>query len=81
MNSKQKAMELINKYLDFDFQLIKEYMPNPIGCAKKCAIIAVDEIIEASPALPILGDGGYFSEDIDLSTAYWQEVKNHLNKL
>jgi hypothetical protein len=74
MNSEQKAMELVNKYLDFDFQLIKEYMPNPIGCAKQCAIIAVDEIIK-------LRKGYFMCENNMQDEEYWQEVKNHLNQL
>jgi hypothetical protein len=49
--------------------------------AKQCALIAVDDIIESSPSLPILGDGGTFGEYIELSKAYWQEVKNEINLL
>ena len=38
-------------------------------------------IIESSPSLPIQGDGGYFSEDIEMSTKYWKDVKSCLDKL
>lgn len=72
MNSEQKAMELVNKYLDFDYQLIKEYMPNPIRCAKQCAIIAVDEILNCTN-----DNDGY----INCDKTYWQDVKNHLNQM
>lgn len=45
---------------------------------KELALKVVDEIINSSPSLPILGDGGTFSEDIKLSTIYWQTVKQLL---
>lgn len=48
---------------------------------KELAPKVVDEIINSSPSLPILGDGGTFSEDIELSTIYWQAVKQLLINL
>jgi hypothetical protein len=69
--AKEKALELVNKYLDFDYQLIKEYIPNPIACAVKCAIIAVDEILSANQI--------WYADSIP--SKYWQEVKNELNQL
>lgn len=48
---------------------------------KELAPKVVDEIINSSPSLPILGDGGTFSEDIELSKIYWQAVKQLLNNL
>jgi hypothetical protein len=73
MRAEEKAMELVNKYLDFDYQLIKEYIPNPIGCAKQCAIIACQEILK----LKLIED-----KDLQETTkSYWQEVLNHLNQL
>jgi hypothetical protein len=49
--------------------------------AKQCALIAVDEIINSSPSLPILGDSGSYGEDIELSKIYWIEVKQEIEKL
>ena len=74
---KEKAEELVEKYfrdelLHYDLSYIQ---------AKECALIAVDEIINSSPSLPILGDGGTFGEDIELSKIYWQEVKEEIKKL
>lgn len=46
--------------------------------AIQCAIIAVGEIVESSPSLPILSDSGIYSDDIKLSTEYWQQVKQEL---
>ena len=75
MEAKEKAKELFDKY---DNILYKEY--NNLE-AKQCALIAVDEIINSSPSLPILGDGGTYGEDIELSTKYYQEVKEEILKL
>jgi hypothetical protein len=47
---------------------------------KKLALKVVDEIIESSPSLPILGDAGLYGEDIQLSTKYFKEVKEELIK-
>lgn len=42
-------------------------------CAKQCALIVVDEILEMD--LPIL------EEDADTFYDYWQEVKQEIQKL
>lgn len=78
MTPKQKAEELFNK-----LYFIKDenglYRLNEF-IAKQCALIIVDEIIVSSPSLPILGDGGTYGEDIELSTEYWKEVKEELER-
>jgi hypothetical protein len=74
MNPKLKANELFEKY----YQIGKNH---DFDYAKDCALIAVDEIISSSPSLPILGDGGTYGEDIELSNKYWQEVKQEIEKL
>jgi hypothetical protein len=45
------------------------------------SILTVNEIINSSPSLPILGDGGTFGEDIELSINYWKSVKRELELL
>jgi hypothetical protein len=70
MTPKEKAKELVYKmYGVTDYQ------------AKQSALIAVDEIISSSPSLPILGDGGTYGEDIELSNKYWIEVKKEIERL
>ena len=71
MTPKEKAIELVDK------------MTMEIGRfnSKQCALIAVDEIISSSPSLPILGDGGTYGEDIELSNKYWKEVKQEIEKI
>ena len=72
MTPKEKAQELVGKYY-FQVQTLEQQ--------KQCALIAVDEILNSSPSLPILGDGGTYGEDIELSKLYWQEVKQEIEKL
>ncbi len=62
MNSaKEKAIELVNKYLQiYDGRVIE---------AKKCALIAVDEILN------LCWNGNLKAKE------YWQEVKQEIEKL
>ena len=78
MTPKEKAEKLVVKMSTHDRD-IHPHCTHYI--AKQCAIIAVDEIIKSSPSLPILGDGGTFGEDIELSKKYWQEVKQEIEKI
>jgi len=80
MTPEEKAKELFDKYSNpFDRNGCippSEALFN--STVKQCALIAVDEIISSSPSLPILGDSGIYGEDIELSTKYWQEVKQEI---
>ena len=67
MTTKEKAIEIFDKYDSF---LYKEY--NNLE-AKKCALIAVDEIIDAIK----VADNINFMYIID----WWQEVKQEIEKL
>ena len=72
MEAKEKARELVDKMLAvYDIDNI----------AIDCALIAVDEILESKPSFPIEGEGGYFYEDIELSTEWWKKVKQEIEKL
>jgi hypothetical protein len=46
--------------------------------AKQCALICVDEIINANPSYDDYGGDGWIIID---NTGYWNEVKNEINKL
>lgn len=66
MTPKDKAIELVNKYLRiYDGRVIQ---------AKKCALIAVDEILD---------DDMYdMSEDLfEKRISYWENVKQEIEKL
>ena len=64
MTPKEKAIELYYKYYNqLSFDLTDEFNDK---CAKQCALIAVDEIIEHC---------NYVNK------WYWQEVKQEIEKL
>jgi hypothetical protein len=65
MTSKEKAKYLVDKYLDIDSKY--EYLS--YSMAKQCALIAVDEILEAVM---------YLDDDSD---NYWFEVKQEIEQL
>jgi hypothetical protein len=65
MTPKEKAKELVNKYLQiYDGRVVE---------GKQCALIAVDEIIQAIRFTDAKSDLGY--------VGYWQEVKIEIEKL
>jgi hypothetical protein len=75
MSPKSKAKELIEKYADalpsvfYNSDEAKNY-----PTAKKCVLIAVDEIISEY--------GTYYKVNIDDKyVSYWQEVKQEIEKL
>jgi hypothetical protein len=86
MTPKEKSIELITKFRsmvnDWDcyFDEPRAERKN-IADAKTCALIAINEIIDSSPSLPILGDSGVFGEDIELSTNYGKDVKQEIELL
>jgi hypothetical protein len=69
MTPKEKAHELINKFLLYsdDGDLKNKYWK--IRNSKQCALIAVDEILNGSRL--------FYFEDYK----YWQEVKQEIEKL
>lgn len=86
MTPKEKAKELVDKYLNASFALIKEYIPVPLPFAKQCALIAVDECIESTKQLIhhyTKGDDKRYADiylSMSLSVAYLQEVKQEIEK-
>jgi hypothetical protein len=70
MTSKEKAEELIEKYLNMNDGLIKEFIPIPIEGARQCALIAVDEIISVIDPETFL-----------MSWLFWKQVKKEIENL
>jgi hypothetical protein len=76
MTPKEKAEDLFSTYR---YALS---IPNaPLGelkddVAKKCALVAVDEIINNNSKIP-----GLLTQDTMRNTWYWQEVKQEIEKL
>ena len=82
LTPKQKAEKLVYFYQNLLTPLSEKKDDFFFSRCKKCALIAVDEIINSSPSLPIISDVGSFVNDIEESTEFWQEVKQILeNKL
>jgi len=83
MTPKEKAIELVDKFYQL-FPLKKDVISiygtlsweydNWVQ-AKQCALIAVDEIIEANPIIFRLDN------TIMSNKSYWQEVKQEIEKL
>ena len=71
MTPKEKAEELVNKYItNQNFWYLKNLVDGlRISQARKCAIIAVDEIIDL------------LCHDINPLFNYWFEVKKEIEKL
>ena len=70
MTPKEKAEELIQKYLNMNDGLIQEFIPIPIEGARQCALIMCDELLCNSTFLLSNGES-YF----------WNEVKKEIEKL
>ena len=86
MTPKEKAQELYYKY----FSMIKIESPidrvSSIPYVKKCALIAVYEVIEASPLYPNdteewLQPEDWFSDANISAEKYWNEVKQEIENL
>ena len=74
MTPKEKAKEIYCKYTDaLDIRDLRT-TANPF--AKRCALIAVDEIITNNSKIP-----GLLTQDTMRNTWYWQEVKQEIEKL
>jgi hypothetical protein len=70
MTPKEKAEELVEKFMLWKFQKCELSKKQ----AKKCALIAVDEIIKEY--------GTYYKIEVDGKyVSYWKEVKNQIELL
>jgi hypothetical protein len=73
MTPKEKAEELVDKFMDYSehrFNINNDL--SPVYTAKQCALIAVDEVIEA------LHEHHWQNK---LIINYWEEVKHEINNL
>lgn len=85
MTAKEKAKELVSKFIDEippnQGESIKEFIKIDIESSKRCALIAIDEILKSNPYkdVPFLD-----YEDCTVlksNIKYWQEVKSEIEKL
>ena len=72
MTPKEKAEELVNKYLP----IVNggEVYSWVIEKTKQCALIAVDEILKSNPY-------DVSKTDMDSTIDFWQEVKQEIEKI
>lgn len=83
MNHKEKAKELVDKYIEhaeaFEPQLYEmEYSEQLLlSNAKACAIICVDEIIHIVPSIYVTNDEEIHSGH----RQFWEKVKEEIQKL
>jgi hypothetical protein len=75
MTPKEKAIELVDKFLRTYKVSLYPPFNKASDEAKQCALIAVDEIINANPHSNPLNTNVYST------MKYWQEVKQELEKL
>ena len=83
--AKEKAEELFYKFRNIESD--KSWVDNVN--AKKCALIAVDEILESQPRYPSEVDWDdcgatqvyYYQAQREEAKQYWQQVKQEINNL
>jgi hypothetical protein len=79
MTPKEKAKELIEKYLKLDIEIGGQYdgyLTMKMHDAKQCALIAVDEILSIDV---LIDEDTWVSKTSYLE--YWKEVKKELEKI
>ena len=76
MSPKEKGVELYWKY----YQLVAD-CSHPEEKAKESALIAVDEIIQVTAPYLDRHEDYYQQLKIEMTSGYWQEVKQEIEKL
>jgi len=79
MTPKEKAQELIEKF-DLALQNVSIYFEIRKHFVYNCAIITLDEIIEALLEYDNRNDT-YELQNMDRDFNYWKQVKKEINKL
>ena len=74
MTAKEKAIELVEKYIDIQSEL-EETTQFYWGYAQKCALMAVDEILN------LMIKTYDWDENTNGNIHFWQEVKEEIEKL
>jgi hypothetical protein len=79
MTPKEKATELIEKFMLMEFSLLQEYIPNPMVAAKKCASITCDTMLENAGFIwgGVDHEAGLTARDS--FRKYWSQVKTEIS--
>jgi len=81
MTPKKKATELVNTYYNkIEHTISNEYAKLTKDITKQCALIAVDEIIEALLEYDNRNNT-YELQNMDRDFNYWEEVKKEIENL
>ena len=75
MTPKEKAEQLVDRFMAIKSMKLSDYSLIYYPFAKQCALIAVQEIINANP------HSNPFNTDVYSTMSYWQEVKQEINNL
>lgn len=86
---KQKAEELVNKYMNIGQVKMSDYSRIYQPTAKVCALIAVDEILNSEPRNPSNVDWDdcgathqyYYEAQREEAERYWKEVKTEIGNI
>jgi hypothetical protein len=90
MTPKEKAKELVDNFIDKMFYLRDGYNASEVfATAKQCALIAVDEILNARPLDPNYVDWDdcgaahqyWYEAQKEEALEFWQEVKQEIINL
>jgi len=74
MTPKERAVHLVDKYLNMKRIKMSDYSVIYLPTAKECALIVVEEIIKEF--------GTYFKVNIEGNyMSYWEKVKEEINNL
>jgi hypothetical protein len=82
MEAKEKAKELVNKYMGLNSGKLSDYSRIEFPTAKQCALIAIDEILKAfylNTGSDIVGN--HVINFAIRESNYWEEVKKEIEKL
>ena len=81
MTPKEKTIQLVERFRHFDEYYYDEFFKDT-DLAKQCALIAVDEIIEATNMYQYgINNAIEHIPAKIVSHPYWQEVKQEIEKL
>ena len=70
MTAKEKAQELVLKYLNLEPPKMDDHSRIYIPTAKRCALVVADEVIAYSKAHGFIG-----------LTEYWEEIKQEIENI
>jgi len=76
MKPEEKALELVNKYYNLKKRPLFTFWKD-ISYAKRCSLIAVDELISSTL------DGSIVDDNLsdNYTYQYWKQVKQEINQL